>query len=137
MIAKVVYRDSEPNGLATMLGGLMEANLSQHPRRADLLRDGTVAITATDIGASVTFRLRPEEVTVANGVIGRPMIHVEADSGTLVGLSSVPTKWGIPDATSDQGKEMIRKLRSGELKIRGAVTHPLLIGRFAQLLAVS
>ena len=33
----VTYADPEPNGLASMLGGLIEANLTAHPERTALL----------------------------------------------------------------------------------------------------
>jgi hypothetical protein len=34
--ATVEYVDEEPNGLAAILGGLIEANLAQHPEREAL-----------------------------------------------------------------------------------------------------
>src|SRR5439155_837655 len=96
--ARVVYGDPEPNGLASMLGGLLEANLAAHPERVGLLdRRATFAIRVPDVDVAVSIRLTPGLVTVRNGIIGRPDIVVEADSETLMGLSTVPLRFGLPD----------------------------------------
>ena len=75
-------------------------------------------------------------VTVRNGIVGRPNIVVEADSATLVGLSSVPLKFGMPDVLTKDGREFTRKLLKGQLKVKGLLVHPAMIGRLNKLLAV-
>ncbi|HEY6677620.1 MAG TPA: hypothetical protein VI411_01830, partial [Actinomycetota bacterium] len=60
----VAYADREPNGLAAMVGGLIEANLRQHPERRSLLRPAVVELVAVDAGVSVRIALSPRQVTV-------------------------------------------------------------------------
>src|SRR6266550_1448508 len=96
-MATVAYTNEEPNGLATMLGGLIDANLQSHPERERLLRQAVVAVTAPDADVSVTLSMSPGRVDVSNGVNGRPDLTVQADSDTLIELSSVPLRFGLPD----------------------------------------
>jgi PKD repeat protein len=63
----VTYVDVEPNGLAVMVGGLIEANLAQHPRRAGLLRRAVVDLVAIDADVAVSLGIERRGVRVANG----------------------------------------------------------------------
>src|SRR5262245_42086907 len=86
---EVQFPDPEPNGLAAMIGGLIEANLRAHPgRAAHLARPATYAITAPDADVSASIRLVPNRVTVRNGLVGTPDVAIETGSEHLIALSS-------------------------------------------------
>jgi hypothetical protein len=134
---KVQYPDPEPNGLSTMLGGLIEANLTAHPERATLLQKrATFAIVAPDVDVSVSIRLYRGTVTVRNGVIGRPDVMIRANSEDLIKLSAVPLRWGLPDLRTKEGKDVNRKLMKGQLKVKGLLAHPGKLARLNKLLSV-
>jgi hypothetical protein len=134
----VRYLDEEPNGLAAMIGGLIEANLEQHPERHALLsRRAAFGITAPDAEVSITILLAPGGVQVANGLRGMPDVLVRADSDTLVGLSAVPLRFGQPDAMTKEGRAVVRKLFDGRLKVKGLLTRPGTLGRLNKLLSVT
>jgi hypothetical protein len=134
---KVQYPDPEPNGLATMLGGLIEANLTAHPERAALLQKrATFVIVAPDVDVAVSIRLYRGTVTVRNGVIGRPDVMIRADSNDLIGMSSVPLRWGLPDVRTREGREVNRKLMKGQLKVKGMLAHPGKLARLNKLMSV-
>jgi hypothetical protein len=134
---EVRYADPEPNGLATMLGGLIEANLAAHPDRGRLLArsPATFSISAPDVGVAASIRLASGGVVIRNGVVGKPQIRIEARSDNLLGLSAVPLKFGLPDVTTKEGREVNRKLFKGELKVRGLLLHPAKLGRLNKLLS--
>jgi hypothetical protein len=135
---QVEYPDAEPNGLAEMLGGLIQANLEQHPERATLLKQAVIAITAPDAEVSVTIMLQPSKVIVRNGRPPiRPQLDVTTDSITLIELSSVPLRFGLPDSMTKEGREVTKKLLSGSLKVRGLLTHAGTLARFNKLLSVA
>src|SRR2546421_472517 len=120
MAAEVTYADGEPNGLATMLGGLLEANLRAHPERDALLsKRAAYSITAPDAGVSVTIAVGPGTVTLRNGVVGAPDIRIKTNSENLMGLSAVPLRFGLPDAMTKEGRAVNRKLFRGELQVQG------------------
>ena len=138
MTVRVRYGDAEPSGLAQMLGGLIEANLAAHPDREALVaKRATYCIRARDAGVDVSIRFSPEEVTVRNGVVGRPNVRIETDSDSLIGLSSVPLRFGFPDAMTKEGREVNRKLFRRELKVHGLVRHPGKLARLNKLLSVT
>ncbi|HEX9313300.1 MAG TPA: hypothetical protein VGA30_10840 [Actinomycetota bacterium] len=137
MTIQVQYPDPEPSGLAQMLGGLIEGNLTAHPEREGLLaRPSTYAIRATDVGVDVSIRLAPGQAIVRNGMVGRPQVVVETDSETLMGLSSMPLKFGLPDVMTKEGREVNRKLMKGQLKVRGLLRHPAKLARLNKLMSV-
>jgi hypothetical protein len=134
----VRYWDSDPNGLASMIGGLIQGNLDAHPERAALLSSSaTYAIVAPDVDVGVSIRLHEGSVTVRNGLVGKPDIVITADSDSLLGLSSVPLRFGFPDAMTKEGREVTRKLLKGELKVKGLLMRPLKLARLNKLLSVN
>jgi hypothetical protein len=136
--ATVEYADAEPNGLAEMLGGLIQANLEQHPDREALLRPAVIAIKAPDAEVSVTITILPGKVTVHNGPPKMPpLLDVTSDSTTLIELSSVPLRFGLPDSMTKAGREINFKLLKGEIKVKGMVTHLGTLARFNKLLSVT
>jgi hypothetical protein len=136
--AVVEYADPEPNGLAEMLGGLMQANLEQHPDRERLLKPAVIAIKAPDAEVSVTITMLPGKVTVHNGRPKvRPQLDVTSDSTTLIELSSVPLRFGLPDSMTKEGREINLKLLKGEIKVKGMFTHLGALARFNKLLSVA
>ena len=138
-MSTVEYSDAEPNGLAEMLGGLIQANLEQHPERAKLLRKpAMIAINAPDADVSVSIMLLPSKVMVRNGRPSRPaQLDVTADSTTLIELSSVPLRFGLPDSMTKEGREINKKLFTGKLKVRGMALHLGTLTRFNKLLSVT
>ena len=137
MTVTVEYPDTEPNGLASMLGGIMEGNLASNPERERLLSDvSTYGIRAPDVDVAVSIRLAPGKITVRNGIVGKPDILVQADSETLVALSSVPLKFGLPDIGTKEGREINKKLLKGQLKVKGLLLHPRKLATLNKLLTV-
>jgi hypothetical protein len=133
----VEFLDDEPNGIAAMIGGLLEANLEQHPeRRALLAPPTTIGIVATDARAATTIHLAPGRVTIANGIVGRPKVKVSTDSITLTELSSTPLRLGLPDAMTPAGRETMRKLLQRKLQVKGLLLHPAVVSRLNRLLSV-
>ena len=138
MSVQVRYADAEPSGLAQMLGGLIEANLQAHPEREALVaRPATFSVRARDAGVDVSIRFTPTQVTIRNGIVGRPNVQIETDSDSLIGLSSVPLKFGFPDAMTKEGRDVNRRLFRGELKVRGLLRHPGKLARLNKLLSVT
>jgi hypothetical protein len=135
---EVDFLDEEPNRLASMIGGLIEANLAAHPERRKLLRPrAAIGIVASDAGVALTLRLAPSRVTVGNGLSGRPQVVIRAKSETLTELSSVPLRFGLPDVMTAEGRAATGKLFRGELRVKGLLLHPGVVSRLNRLLSVA
>lgn len=134
----VRFVDAEPNGLAEMLGGLLEANLTRDPRRRALLRPAVVDLTATDAGVSATLRFAGGRVEVANGSSnGRADLRVRANSSELLHLSAAPLRFGLPDIFTAGGRRVVGKLLSGDVRVQGMLRHPRKLARLTSLLSVT
>lgn len=134
----VEFIDPEPNGLAEMVGGMIEANLDRHPKRRSLLKPAVVDLTATDAGVSVTLRFAAGRVEVANGsASGRADLRIRADSRDLLQLSAAPLRFGLPDVFTSAGRRVVRKLLSGEVKVKGLLRHPRKLARLTSVLSVA
>lgn len=136
MTPEVVLADAEPNGLARMLAGLLEANLARRPERAALLCPAVIEIDAADAGVAVTLRLDGERVRVSNGTGGpRPDVRVRASGHDLLALSAAPLRFGFPDPFRREGRAVLGRIASGEVRVSGMVRHPMVLSRFSRLLS--
>ncbi|HET8526443.1 MAG TPA: hypothetical protein VFM81_07370, partial [Actinomycetota bacterium] len=63
----VRFADAEPNGLADLVGRLIQTNLDTEPGRRRLLRDTIVHLRASDAAIEATVTLSSAGVDVANG----------------------------------------------------------------------
>jgi hypothetical protein len=134
----VTYADHQPNGLASMLGGLLEANLRASPERAELLRLSTVQLIATDAEVSTCLRISPSGVEVANDrPSARVDLSVRASSSDLIALSAMPLRFGLPDPLRREGRSIISKLFRGRIRVTGLMRHPAMLTRLTRLLSVS
>jgi hypothetical protein len=133
----VALEEADPNGLARMLAGLIEANLEGHPERLALLRDAVFDLTAPDAGVSATIETRAGAVRVRSGVHpDGAHVSVLAPSSDLLLLAAVPLRAGFPDALSREGRTVLRHVVTGRIRIRGLVSHPTRLSRLARLLSV-
>jgi hypothetical protein len=134
----VTFADAEPNGLADLVGRLLEANLNRDPHRVRLLRTSTVELTATDADVATTVTLRPGEATVANGAAGLAAhVSVEALAKDLMDLAAVPLRLGMPDVLHRPGRSVVRRIVSRDVRVAGLLRHPVRVSRFLRLLSVA
>lgn len=137
MTPTVEFLDREPNGIAAMIGGLIQANLAEHPERAELLKPAVVGIVAEDAHVALTLGISPERVTVRNGLAPHVDVLVRADAETLTEMSSTPLRLGFPDALSKAGRALTRKLFSGTIRVQGLILRAGTVSRLNRLLSVS
>ena len=135
---RVALLDAEPSGLATMLAGLLEANLAGSPDRSRLVRPGVVELEAIDAEVTVTVRTRPGWIEIANGSASpRADVGIHASSHDLLELSAVPLRLGFPDPFGRRGRAMLGGVLGGRVRISGMLWHPIMLSRFARLLSVA
>jgi hypothetical protein len=132
---QVRFVDAEPNGLASMVGGLIEQNLARDRSRARLLTGGAATLVARDAGVQVTLTLGPREVVVANGADPAADLVVTAASSRLLALAGAPLRLGLPDGLTAEGRAVLRDLAAGRVRIEGLGTHPGLLRRLTMLLS--
>ena len=135
---KAEYADPYPNGLATIVGGLIESNLAREPERRSLLRPARIGISAPDADVTITITIDRRRVRIANGIAVRTLhLLVRADSATLIDLSRAPLRFGFPDPLTAGGRRVLGELLRRRLRVEGQFRHPRRLARFARLLSVN
>ncbi|HEX9123871.1 MAG TPA: hypothetical protein VF984_11045 [Actinomycetota bacterium] len=135
---KVEYAEPEPDGLASMVGGLIEANLIRHPDRMKLLRPSVIDLSASDADVSVSLAIEPARIVVAPaaGANGRSHVHVQAHASDLLLLASVPLRFGLPDPFTRVGRVVLSRIGRRRIRIEGFLRHPGALVRLSKLLSV-
>lgn len=131
--------DPDVEGLGAMLADLIRGNIEADPIRARLLHGVRASVNVRAVDAEVAVGLSFEDGTLR--VLPRPFpkanLDISCDAQTLMGMSTAPLRFGLPDPTKPEGRAVIRKMLRGRLKVRGMVAHLPLLIRLQKLLAVS
>jgi hypothetical protein len=137
----VRFADAEPNGLADLVGRLIESNLETEPDRRSLLRDTLVHLRASDAAIEATVTLSSAGVEVSNGPAKGPAgrrahLVIVADAYDLIELAGAPLRFGLPDVVDAQGRSVIRRIATRHVRVSGMFRHPIRLSRFTRLLSV-
>ena len=132
----VRFADAEPNGLAELVGRLIDGNLEAEPERRRLLREAVIELSASDAEIQATIRFSAEGVAVSNGSAGATASHDRrrcirprrAGGGALL--------FGFPNAFDAQGRSVLRRIATRHVRVSGMLRHPLRLSRFTRLLSV-
>ena len=133
----VGYADQEPNGLASVVGDLIEQNLAMDPERLRLLRPAVATIAAPDAEVSITIVFTYGQVRIADGWAARAHVGITADSHRLLALISAPQRFGLPDAFDPRGRAVLLDVLTRRVRIRGLIAHPRRLARLSSLLSVT
>lgn len=137
---RVSYADGDDaSAFAQMLGELIQANIesrSEKRRDFDDLQT-TVGIVVTDIDESVTLVFESGHLTVHNGLLRSRAITVRGDSDTVMQLSNLRIgPLGMPVYVDSTGRDVVRKLLAGRLKIDGMLSNIFSLNAVTRILSV-
>lgn len=128
------------NGLAQMLATLLRQNVTERPEKAKYLTSmrRNFLIIGNDMDLMVTLEFSLEGLTVHGGAHGMPHVIIIADSSTLLDLSRLTVLRGaVPVMWDEVGKQILAKMRSGKLSIKGALLYPVELSRLTHLMSVN
>jgi hypothetical protein len=141
---------AEDNGLAVMLGDLVQQNLEAKPhKKADFeALDGRVAIVADDADVALTMvfhRGAAAGLTIHDGIVGIPDVTIRGPSEAIIALSNMPlrTPFGLPfpsKGDADGQKvfdELSRLMREGTLHFYGMLFHVPLVMKLTRVMSVN
>jgi len=130
----VDYADKEPSAFASMLGGLIEANVGSRPEKQKDFASlaARVGIWVTDIDEGVTLDFQNGSLVVHNGLEPKRDITIRAEAATVMSLSNLKIGlFGMPVYYNEVGRGVALKLLQGKLRIDG------LLGNIATLNTVT
>ncbi|MDP9405274.1 MAG: hypothetical protein M3O86_01545 [Actinomycetota bacterium] len=119
MTAVVV--EGEPNGLAEMIAGLVEANVAADAGKARLLESlrGAAQLDVRDADVTIGLKFVPGTLTVTSVAVPGADVRITADAATVMALSTVPLRYGLPDVATPEGRAVVGKLATGQLRVAG------------------
>ena len=121
-----------------MLKDLIEQNLAQNPHKMRDFRKMNISIglTVTDADITITMVFGHGTLTVHPGLVGRPGLQIASEAETILNLSNVKLKWGLPYYFDEAGQEIIAALKAKRLKIKGMLTHFISLVRLSRVMSV-
>jgi hypothetical protein len=138
MYSVQIAPDAESVALASILAEVLEANLDRHPERIkDFNRlQGNVAILASDADVALTIAFSRDESVFHGGLDDVHKLLVTADTDTLLELTNLNIRYGIPWLFDGTGQSIIRKLLKRDLRVAGLLAHPFMLIRVLKVLSV-
>jgi len=118
----VDYADDEPSAFASMLGGLIEANVANSTSKRKDFDDleARVGIFVTDIDEGVTLDFRKGSLVVHNGLQSKRDLTIRAEADTVMNLSNLKIgAFGMPVYYDEVGRGVAAKLLQRKLRIDG------------------
>ncbi|WP_370325721.1 hypothetical protein [Euzebya sp.] len=139
-----VVLDPDAGAFATLLGGLLRANLEADPAKGRLVDDarGTVALTVSDRDEEVvlTFAGGTLEIGGTTGVAALPTpdadLRLAGTADAIMGLTTVPLRFGLPDLLSSGGRALTGRWVAGGLEVHGLPRGAPLLRTTLSLLSV-
>jgi hypothetical protein len=135
----VDYADEEPSAFASMLGGLIEANVVGRPEKQPDFKAlvARVGIWVTDIDEGVTLDFKGGKLTVHNGLTPNRAITIRADAETVMSLSNLKIGLlGLPVYYDEVGRGVAAKLLRGKLKIDGLLPNIMTLNSVTRIFSV-
>ena len=135
----VEYADAEPSAFATMLGGLIEANVLASPsKRQDFdALTARVGIWVTDIDEGVTLDFKGGQLIVHNGLEPNRTLTIRAEAETVMNLSNLKIGlFGLPVYYDEVGRGVAAKLLRGKLKIDGLLPNVMTLNAVTRIFSV-
>jgi hypothetical protein len=135
----VDYADEEPSAFASMLGGLIEANVRSRPEKEQDFDSlvARVGIWVTDIDEGVTLDFKGGKLTVHNGLKPRSTLTIRTDAETVMSLSNLKIGLlGMPVYYDEVGRGVAGKLLRGKLKIDGLLPNVMTLNAVTRIFSV-
>jgi hypothetical protein len=122
-----------------MIAGLVRGNAAADAGKNRLLETtrGAAQLDVPDAELTIALRFVPGALTITGEMLPGTDVRITADSDTLMGLSTVPLRLGLPNPGSPDGRAVVGKMLTRELKIAGLPLGLGLLTRLNRLLNVA
>jgi hypothetical protein len=134
--SEIRLADGARSELAFALCDAVASTLERHPDRRQALaamRD-RVLVRAEGTGETVTLVFAGGGVQIEDGETGAARIRIVGDRDTILALTRLPLRHGLPDLRSD-GRLIFRRQLGGELTVRGLLLRLPQVRHLLQVLA--
>jgi len=119
----MILPEARELGLPVMLADLIRQNIEKRPDKIKPFEslEAKVLIEISDIQISAGLEFHGGKLTLSKDLSGKPDLHILTDSTTILGLSLLKIKLGIPYFFDKNGLKILGKILSREIIIKGLV----------------
>ena len=138
MADTIVDNRAEEVPFSYVITDLLSSNLEQKPEKMKTFQSmyGVVALNLPDIEAAITLIFAGGRVRIEPGIVGKPDLIINSSSEKIISLNAISIKFGLPYYFDEAGMNVLKQLASGELKINGMFTHPILLTKLTKIMSV-
>ena len=97
---------------------------------------GIAAIDLPDIEVAISLHFQAGSLTIFPGVSPDAAVCIRTSYENVMDLNALNIRWGLPYYFDEAGRKVLGLIFSGKLKIRGLLTHPLLLTRLTIIMSV-
>ena len=129
---------AEELGLAVMLRDLLQQNLELNPRKIpDFKKLGIpIGLYVSDADVALTMGFDAGGLTIHAGIQGTPDLYITAEADTVMNMSNMRIKWGLPYYFDETGREVLAAMTSGRLSVKGILKHFPSLLRLSRIMSV-
>jgi hypothetical protein len=117
----IILPEARELGLPVMLADLIRQNIEKRPDKIKPFEslDAKVLIEIPDIQISAGLEFHRGRLTLSKDLSGKPDLHILADSTTILDLTLLKIKLGLPYFFDKNGFKILKKILCGEIIIKG------------------
>ncbi len=130
---------AEETALCVMLGDIIKGNLEKSSQKKLFFNflKGDIFIEIYDVEIELMMSFRRGKLIIYDWKARRPQITIRTDSSTLLDLSNLQVKCGIPYFFDEMGKATMQKFFQGQLKIKGGIFYLPKLIKLTNILSVA
>lgn len=138
MADTIIDNRAEEVPFSFVITDLLTSNLEQKPEKMKTFNAmwGVVGLNLPDIEAAITMIFAGGRMRIEPGIVGKPDIVINSSSEKIISLNAISIRFGLPYYFDEAGMNVLKQLASGELKIDGMFTHPILLTRLTKIMSV-
>jgi len=117
----IILPEARELGLPVILADLIRQNIEKRPDKIKPFEslEAKVLIEIPDIQTSTGLEFHKGKLTLSKELSGKPDLRILTDSATILDLSLLKIKLGLPYFFDKNGFKILKKILSGEIIIKG------------------
>jgi hypothetical protein len=97
---------------------------------------GIAVIDLPDIETAISLHFNNGSLTIEPGVSSGALILISTSSDKVMDLNVLNIRWGLPYYFNEAGRKVLGLIFSGKIKIKGLLTHPILLTHLTIIMSV-
>jgi hypothetical protein len=133
-----ILSEARELGFPVMLADLIKQNIEKRPDKIKPFEslDVKVLIEVPDIQTSAGLEFHRGKLTLSKGLSCKPDLHILTDSTTILDLSLLKIKLGLPYFFDKNGFKILRKILSGQIVIKGLFKNFSVLINLTQIISI-